>query len=123
MGHCKVIEFQGKKIVDIDFQNYTFKDVAEIESIMNEAKQHIGSQPEKTVITLTDCTRLRFSPEIIELFNTFTEHNKPFVKIGAVVGITGLQKLAYNSIMRFSGRNIPIFSDRQEALNWLVQQK
>lgn len=123
MGYCQVIEHQGKTIVDIDFQNYTFKDVEEIEAIMKEAKKIIGSKPEKSVITLTNCNGLRFSPEIVELFNSFTEHNKRFVKVGAVIGITGLQKLAYNAIMRFSGRNIPIFTDRLEALNWLAQQK
>jgi hypothetical protein len=122
MGFCQVIEYQGKKIVEIDFQNYTFKDVDEIQAIMKEAQKIIGAEPEKSVITLTNCIGLRFSPEIIELFNRFTEHNKPYVKFGAVLGIIGLQKLAYNAVMKFSGRNIPIFTDRQEALDWLVQQ-
>jgi hypothetical protein len=122
MGHCAVIEHRGKKIIEIDFQNYTFKDVEEIQAIMNEAKKIISAAPEKSVITLTNCIGLRFSPEIIELFNNFTEHNKTYVKVGAVIGITGLQKLAYNAIMRFSGRNIPIFENRQEALDWLAQQ-
>lgn len=122
MGQCQVIEYKGKQIVEIDFQNYTFKDVGEIQAIMNEAKKIIAAQPKKSVITLTNCTGLRFSPEIIDLFNGFTEYNKPYVTLGAVVGIVGLQKLAYNAIMRFSGRDIPIFSDRQEALDWLAQQ-
>lgn len=122
MGQCQVIEYQGKKIVEIDFQNYTFKDVDEIQAIMSEAKKIISAQPEKSVITLTNCIGLRFSPEILEIFTAFTEHNKPYVKLGAVLGISGLQKLAYNAVMKFSGRNIPIFSDRQEALDWLVQQ-
>jgi hypothetical protein len=122
MGFCQVIEYQGKQIVELDFQNYTFKDVAEIQTIMTEAKKIICAQPEKSVITMTNCTGLRFSPEIIELFTDFTKQNKPYVKVGAVIGITGLQKLAYNAIMRFSGRNIPIFDERQEALEWLTRQ-
>lgn len=122
MGQCQVIEYKGKKIVEIDFQGYTFKDLDDIQAIMNEAKKIISAQPEKSVITLTNSTGLRFSPEIVELFNGFTEHNKPYIKTGAVVGIVGLQKLAYNAVMKFSGRNIPIFPDRQEALDWLAQQ-
>jgi hypothetical protein len=122
MGKCEVIEYQGKKIIELDFQNFTFKDVGEIRAIIAEAQKIISAQPEKSVFTLTNCIGFRFSPEIVEIFNVFTEHNKPYVKSGAVIGIDGLQKLAYNAVMRFSGRNIPIFADRQEALDWLVQQ-
>ena len=122
MGQVQFIEYKGKKIVEMDFQNFIFKDISTIKEIMDEAKRLIVSQPEGSVLTLTNVTGLRFSPEMISLFDDFTEHNKTYVKNGAVVGIIGLQKLAYNAVMRFSGRNLPIFKAREEALEWLIQQ-
>lgn len=122
MKQVQYIEYKGKKILEMDFQNFIFKDISTIKEIMDEAKRLIISQPEGSVLTLTNVTGLRFSPEMIALFDQFTEHNKPYVKNGAVVGIVGLQKLAYNAVMRFSGRNLPIFKEREEALEWLAQQ-
>jgi hypothetical protein len=38
-----------------------------------------------------------------------------------VIGISGLQRLIYEAVQRFSQRNIPVFDSREEALTWLVK--
>jgi hypothetical protein len=122
MENVKVIDHKGNKIVEMDFQNLSYKDINQIKQIMEESKKVISSQPLGSVITFTNVIGLRFSSEMIEAFKEFTEHNKPYVKFGAIAGITGLQKVAYDVIMKFSGRNIPTFQDRQAALDWIISQ-
>jgi hypothetical protein len=47
--------------------------------------------------------------------------NAPYVRRAAVIGITGLQRLIYEAVQKFSQRNIPLFDSREEALAWLVK--
>lgn len=123
MGYVKLTEYKGKKIIEMNFRDYAYKDIPEIKKIMDDTKVLIESQPLESAYTMTDVIGLRFSSEIIEMFKEFADHNKSFVKVGAVVGIVGLQKLAYDAVMRFTKRNIPAFPTREEALEWLVQQE
>ena len=52
----------------------------------------------------------------------FVHANKPHVRAAAVVGIDGLKKIVYEAVMRFSGRNVPVFPDLETAKDWLVAQ-
>ena len=49
-------------------------------------------------------------------------NNRPYVIAGAVVGLSGLQKVVYTTVMRFSKRNIPAFDDIEAAKDWLIAQ-
>jgi hypothetical protein len=73
-------------------------------------------------LTLTDVTDMEINPEIIQAFKDFTLYDKPYIRASAVVGIRGLMKIAYNAVMAFSGRRIPCFDTRDEALAWLMKR-
>lgn len=60
--------------------------------------------------------------ELVNTLKEFTTHNQPFVKAAAIVGVTGLQKIAYDTVIRFTKRNIPILPSVEEAMDWLVEQ-
>jgi hypothetical protein len=122
MENVKVIDYKGNKIIELDFQNLSYKDIDTIKRIIEEAKRIIGSQPLSSVISLTNVIGLRFSSEIMEAFKDLTEYDKPYIKFGAIAGITGFQKIAYDVVMKFSGRNIPTFPTRQDAFNWITTQ-
>lgn len=120
MKRVQLIEYKGKKITSLDFSSC---DKKLIPDLIEEAEALVKTQPLNSVLTLTDLTDFRFDAKMIELFKELTAHNKPYVKAGAIIGIKGLQKVAYDAVMRFSNRNIPLFSDRQEALEWLINQE
>lgn len=122
MENVKVVDYKGQKIVEMDFGNLSYKDIDLIHQIMDESKKFISTQPPESVITLTNVIGLRFSTEMIDAFKEFTEFNKSYVKFGAIAGIAGLQKIAYDVVMKFSGRNIPTFSSRDEAFNWITAE-
>ena len=120
MKRIQYIEYKGKRVLLEDFTG--MKPGQEFTDTLNEAKQTIHSQPEGSVIALFDATNALFDQKVIDQVKEFTASNKPFVKTSAVVGITGLLKIALMTVSRFSGRNFKTFETRDEALEWLIAQ-
>ncbi|MGC4120101.1 MAG: hypothetical protein QM765_37075 [Myxococcales bacterium] len=48
--------------------------------------------------------------------------NAPYVKAGAVVGVTGLKKIVLNTLNLMTSRGFRAFDAREKALDWLAQQ-
>lgn len=123
MQRVDVVEHKGKNIVILDFSKLDMLDQKdELFSAIEEAKAYISRQLPNSLLTLTIAKELRFNKDLIETLKEFTAHNKPYVKAGAIIGIQGLQKIAYDMVMTFTRRNIPIFPTVEEAKDWLVQQ-
>jgi hypothetical protein len=117
----QVLEYKGEKILFLDFSHCTSKE--EFMPIIDAAKQWLQNKDLNSVLTLTDVTTAHYDAEILTLLKELTSHNKPYVKAGAIVGITRpLMKLAYNTIMAFSKRTLPIFDTHDQAKEWLINQ-
>ncbi len=113
----KFIQHQQKEILLLDFSN---SKTDEVLRIIEEAKLVIRTKPENSLLTLTDVTNARFNEKVGEGMKQFTLHNKPYVKAGAVVGITGLKRIIFNAVIAFSKRKLETFDDREEAKHWLI---
>jgi hypothetical protein len=118
-NEIQVKNYKGKNILVLDFSKSTKVTVPEI---IADAKDYIKKQPKNSLYTLTDITGLNFNKQMIEQFEDFTSFNKPYVVAGVVIGMQGLQKIAYNAIMTFSGRKLPTFNTQDEGMDWLVKQ-
>jgi len=117
----QVLQHKGKKILFFDFSHNNSKE--EYIPIIDTAKLWLKDKGPSSVLTLTDVTNAHFNAEILNLLKELTSHNKPYVKAGAIVGITRpLAKLAYNAVMAFSKRTLPIFDTHDEAKDWLIKQ-
>ncbi len=117
----QVLEYKGKKILFFDFSCCVSKE--EIMPIIDAAKQCFQDKDLNSVLTLTDVTSARYNEEILALLKELALHNKPYVKAGAIVGITRpLIKLAYTAVMAFSKRNLPVFDTQDQAKEWLIKQ-
>jgi hypothetical protein len=110
----------GKTIYYMDFSD--IKSMGEINGVINEAVAYIRQQPPMSVLTLTNISNMHFNNEIKDLFQDFIKGNKPFVKAGAVVGLSSLQQILYNSLMKITGRNIKSISTIPAAKDWLTMQ-
>jgi len=102
----------------MDFSN--LNNPSEIQSIIKESIRYIRLQSPASVLTLTNIQGMHFNTEIKELFNDFIKGNKPYVKAGAVIGISGMQQILYNGLMKVTGREIKAFTSAEEAKNWLT---
>lgn len=120
MERVHFIPYQQVKILLIDVSNMAAG--KDFEAVINQAKYEIRTQPKESVLTLFDATGTFYDPESIQILKDFTKSNKPYVKASAVVGITGLKKIALETISRFSGRTFQACNTREEALAWLARQ-
>lgn len=112
------IEHKGKRIFHIDFRNSNIND---INATIEQAKPLIAREPQNSILCLVDTTGSRFSTEVADALKQFTLHNKPYMKVSALVGIEGLQKVILNGVILFTGRkNLVTKNSREEALDWLA---
>jgi hypothetical protein len=119
MNGVKTIEVKDKKIIVIDLSGMELR---ELVAVVTEAKDLIRSQPPGSVLTLTDFTDAQATPAVTRVLKEFAYGNRPFVKAAALVGVTGVMKSIYVAVMIFSSRKIPVFSDREKAVKWLLEQ-
>jgi predicted RND superfamily exporter protein len=119
MGRINFIEQRGKRILFLDFSDCH---IDEVLKTIEEARQVIKVQAENSLLTLSDVTDARFNTEVTRAMKELTEHNKPYVKAAAVVGITGMKKIIYDAITKLSKRNIATFDDLESAKDWLAMQ-
>ena len=120
MKEPKIIAYKNKSIYYMDFSD--LKDEKIIKQIIDKSAEFIRSQPERSVLSLTNLQGMHFNSTIKELFSKFITGNKPFIKASAVVGISGLQRIIYNGVMRITGRNIRSFDNINVAKDWLTSQ-
>ena len=120
MADSYFIEHGGKKIYYIDFTNSS---VAAIIDTVEKAEADIAGQPHGSVLTMTNVEGVNVSQELGNLVIEFTKHNKPYVKAGAVLGVTGLKKINFNAVIMASGRrNLRLFDNIAKAKDWLIRQ-
>lgn len=119
MRRIKFIVHNWRQILLLDGSYCT---VDEAVKSIDEAKEVIRSQPESSLLILTDVTGAKYSLEVIEKLKEFAAGNKPYVRASAVVGLDGLQKVVYNAVSLFSKRTFPVFDDVDKAKDWLIEQ-
>lgn len=118
MPRAQQVSHKGKIIFHMDFTN--LKNVAEINSVINDSVKHIRVQPLGSLLALTNISGMHFNNEVKDLFQQFIKGNKPYIKASAVVGLSGLQQVVYNGLMKITGRDIRSFSSPEEAKEWLI---
>lgn len=120
MDKCRFIMHKGKSILSIDFSNTDFTGLQEI---IKQTKTLVARQPKGSLLTLTNFTDVKMSPEINAELKEYANHNKPFVKAGGLLGVTGLKRLTYKAVLMFTGRkNLKIFDNQAQAVDWLAEQ-
>ncbi len=118
MARTQQINHKGKDIFYMDFSN--LKTQQEINGVINESISYIRKKPASSLYCLTNIKDMHFNNEIRDLFQNFVNGNKPFVKSSAVVGLSALQQIVYNGLMKITGRDIKSFSSLENAKDWLA---
>ncbi len=119
MERIQFVQHKGKKIL---YLNLTNAKPPEILQLVREATPLIAKQPAKSLLTITDARNMNFDNESTEALKLFAKHNGPYVIAGAVLGVSGLKKIIYNAVLKFSGRNLVAFDTPDQAKDWLVTQ-
>lgn len=120
MARTTFVEHEGKQICFLDFSN--IQEEREALDAIAEARRIVTGQPAGSVRTLTYVAHARFTREVVTALKELTTANKPYVKAGAVVGMSGLQKAIYIAVTQFSGRRLEVFDSVDQAKHWLAAQ-
>ncbi len=118
MRKPELIKYNGRTFFFMDFTN--MKSCEDVDNLIKHSVDYIRSQPENSVLTLTNISGMHFNGDIKNAFSDFLKGNKPFVKAGAVVGIGGLQRIVYNGVMKLTGRDLRSFETLDQAQDWLA---
>ena len=119
MGSVRFIEHKAKRVLLIDLSNC---ELEEIVSVVKETKKLIAKEEKSSVLTLANVTGSNPSIAITKVLKDFVAFNKPYVRASAVVGVSGIQKLTLEAVIKFSNRNFALFNTIEEAKEWLVTQ-
>ena len=115
------INYDGKEIYYLDASNQTTMNIQEIREDMENVKKLISSKPPKSVLMITNVTNARFNNEMVELFKEYANHNTPYVKASALVGVSGIQKVVLTTVKALTGRDYYLANSLEEAKEWVVR--
>jgi hypothetical protein len=116
----RFIEHRGKQILYHDFSNIMDSD--EALRAFAQSKALVAHAEPRSLLTLTTVANSKFNPATIAGLKDLAFHNKPFVRHGAVLAVTGLLKVIFVTVTQLTGRNMRSFDSEEEAKNWLVEQ-
>jgi hypothetical protein len=117
MKEPEIIHYKGKSIIYLNFTNMRNKD--EIIALEDKGAEYIRKQAPNSALTLTNMENMFFNNEIKSYFADVVKGNAPYVKAGAVLGMSGLISIMYNAFLQMTGRNIKAFKSKEEALEYL----
>ena len=112
------IEHKGKQIAYHDFSGIATP--AEALAAIAESRDLVRKQPIASCLTLTYVAGSRFNREVVEALKELTKGNKPYVRAGVIVGLSGIQRVVYVAVTQFTGRRMPTFSTMDEARDYLA---
>lgn len=117
MDRAKFVEHKGTQVFTMDCRDASLE---EMNAIIEECILQVRSQPEKSVLTLTIAGGITFSGETISRLKGLARDNTPYVKAGAIVGVTGLYKVVFNAVAMFSKRRFDLYDTVEEAMDFLA---
>jgi hypothetical protein len=113
------IAHQGEQILFVDFSGCT---ATEVEKVTRAVPDYVTVQPRASVLVLTDFSGASFDRSALLAMKETAVFDKPFIKKSALIGTESLPPYFHDDMTRFSGRELPIFKTREQALFWLVEK-
>lgn len=120
MERIRFTDHRGTRILLLDFAGIRDPDEAMRE--IQRCKEVVARQPPSSLLVMTMVRDGRYNAAVLQGMKDLAAHNAPYVKASAVVGMSGLHRVAYQAVILFSKRNIKVFDQEADALEWLVSQ-
>src|ERR1017187_6837382 len=118
MARAEVITHKSKKVVHIDLSRATLSD---IEQAIADASPLIYGGQDKSVLCWVNTEGTSMTMEVSDKLKSFTLKNKPYIKMTAISGMAGVQKVVLSSIIMLTKRdNLVLKNSREEALDFLA---
>ena len=76
----------------------------------------------RSLLSLTLVRDSHFDTTVLRAMRALAEHNAPYVKAGAVVGMNPLMTVAFSTVVHLTGRSLRAFDDSDDAKEFLATQ-
>jgi hypothetical protein len=116
----KLITERGKQILFVDLSNCS---ADEVQELARKAPDYVTTQPLRSILLLVDFTGASLDAEALRVMKESAVFDKPFIKKSAWLGASYVPKAFHEEISNFSGRDLPSFRTRKEALTWLLEDE
>lgn len=116
----EVMNYNGKEIYYLDASELTTNNIQEIREDMEKVKKLVSSKPPKSALMITNVTNVRFNSEMVDMFKEYANHNTPYVKASALVGVSGIQKVVLSAVKTLTGRDFYLANSLEEAKEWVA---
>ena len=113
----RTITHKGQPILLVDVSHCTPEQVSRIARLVPASTV---THPPGSVLLLADFTGSQVDKATLEVLKQSTVFDRPHLKRSAWVGVESLPKVFYENLKAFSRRDLPVFSTREEALEFLV---
>jgi len=111
----------GKNIMYIDLSH--IKTVEKFSEAFEKIKPAIAAHPKNSLYTIANIEGSIIDTSSRDAFIKYLEHNKPYVKKGALIGVDGNAKIVTNVMENRSGREkFHIAFTKEKAIEWILQQ-
>jgi hypothetical protein len=113
----RTLQHLGKEILVLDYSGLAAEAYMPVARL---AMKEIARRPEGSLLTITNVKGTRFSVGTTEDIKRYSEHNRPYVKASAVVGLSPMQRVVFLAVKPFLTQTIATFDDVPSAMAWLV---
>jgi len=120
MDRIVFLTFRNRQVLMADCSDCSPEDLA---VVIDEVPKRVTKEPLGSVLLLADFSRSVFTRETVEHLKLAAVFDRPHLEKSAWVLTSNLDKTLYESIRSFSGREIPTFKTREEALEYLVEDE
>ena len=121
MDGLSKITYKGKEIIYVDYSGFKFDKTKTFNLVYGAANEYM-KYPSNSVLAIVNLTNLYFDNDIINAFKVTQEATVPYEKKIALIGIKGLQVLAYKYIIHEKSRDmVKFFNNVLVAKEWLVE--
>ena len=120
MDRIVFLTFRNRQVLMADCSDCSPEDLA---AVIDEVPKHVTKEPLGSVLLLADFSRSVFTKQTVEHLKLAAVFDRPHLRKSAWVLTANLDKTLYESIRTFSGREIPTFKTREEALEYLVEDE
>lgn len=115
----RCISHRGKPVLLVDCTNCTTAEMIELAPLV---PAQMADEPLGSVLLLADFTGSKFDKTAFESLKQAVVLDRPHIKRSAWVGVEALPKVFYRNLKSFSQRDLPTFSTREQALEYLVTE-
>ena len=120
MERTRFIEHRGRRILLLDYAG--LHDTGETLREIENSTRVVAAQPPGSLRILTNVRDARYDARALQAMKEMAAHNAPYVRASAVVGMSGLHRIALLAVILFSRRKFQTFDAEHEALDWLAAQ-